>query len=375
MYKFATVTVLVFVILSLASGIYPSIPISEKDSTSQSMVYVKPISSMIMPYQKTSNHISTTILPTTTIIKSNFITPNSAIPGIKPAFGILSGQTMGNFTRWQTSEPLVRNAETDSLGNVFTAAGHKIASLNPVTNTFTTWAVSRPNYPLDDIAVGAVGKVYFGLNVDANGVLEQLDTSTNLLTIWNVTSIVTSIVSDQNNIFFNSDNGIARLSPSTNTITIWSVGYSGPATIDNSGNVYSVQCQNNEIDRLETSSNKITKWSIPTKDSCPAFIAIDSSGKIYFTELKGSKVGQLDPSTNTITEWDTAQVCYQPYSIAVNSRGDVFFSENNGNGKLFRLVPSTGALTEWDTSVFYLTIDSSDNVYFTDKNNGILQMR
>jgi streptogramin lyase len=333
------------------------------------------LSSEVIPYQKTSTPISTTIFPTTTTIKPDLITSNSVIH-IKPAFGILSGQTMGNFTRWVTSGPLVRNVETDSVGNVFTTAGQKIARLNPITNAFTTWTVSRPNYPLDNISVGSVGKVYFVLN----GIIEQLDTSTNLLTSWNATLSGEGIVADQNNVFFHAANGMGRLNPSTNTITIWSGLSLSSLVLDNLGNIYSGQCNQNgqsnlEIDRFDTSSNKITKWSVPTKDSCAAFLATDSLGKVYFTELKGSRVGQLDPSTNVITEWDTAQVCYQPFSIAVNSKSDVFFSENNGNGKLFRLVPLTGAVTEWDTSVFYITIDSSDKVYFTDKWDGILQVK
>jgi DNA-binding beta-propeller fold protein YncE len=160
-------------------------------------------------------------------------------------------------------------------------------------------------------------------------------------------------------------------------------------TIDNEGNVYVADAENNRIQKFDSNGNFISKWGSPgsgnSQFSWPGGIAIDNSGNIYVAEDENCRIQKFDPNGNFITMWGTCgsgdgQIDGSD-SIAIDGSGNVYVSDY-GNQRIQKFDPNGSFITKWGSPGVGngrfnyqegIAIDNSDNVYVADAENDRIQ--
>jgi len=171
-----------------------------------------------------------------------------------------------------------------------------IASLNPLTNDLTRWAVpDDPSYP-DELTLNGT---YLYWTEFYNDKVGRLNPKTNTMIRWNVTAGAApeGIVVNGSFVYFTENYGyrIGRLDTAANILTEWDSGTAhAPYGIVCNGSVLYFTASG-KIGRLNPKTNMLTTWNVPTPTSGPGGIVVDGR-YLYFTELFGNKIGRLDPS-------------------------------------------------------------------------------
>ena len=101
----------------------------------------------------------------------------------------------------------------------------KVAIFDYSVDQITTWPMSSSEVDPDAVTADSTGTMFFSEQLPFIFRVARLDTSTNILTEWQIPESAGPIVVDSSgNVFFSSSGGFTRLVPSTNTFTEWNAG-------------------------------------------------------------------------------------------------------------------------------------------------------
>ena len=214
---------------------------------------------------------------------------------------------------------------------------------------------------------------------------------------------------------FSGDGGLA-----TSAI----LNYPGGIALDNFGNIYVADTQNDRIRKITVSTGIITTVAgggvggsraaldnvaaTSTTLSSPEDVAVDTYGNIYIADRLNHRVRKVTASTGIITaiagngNWDaeptlpalgvaaTISSFVSPSGVTVDTSGNVFYTDFYFRS-VYKITVSTGLLTlvaggnNWHygyngdniqatTALLrrptYITLDTLGNIYFTDRFNG-----
>lgn len=235
----------------------------------------------------------------------------------------------------------------DSLGNVYIAdtLNDRIRKITASTGIITTVAGNgTPNYAGDgSLAINAHIFQPLGVAVDSAGNLYIADSYNHRIRkVTAATGIITTVAGNGST-GYNGD-GIAATSA-----TLY---YPQGVAVDNSGNIYITDSDNNRVRKVSASTGIITTvagngTSGYTGDGGPAtsaglynpsYLAVDSSGNLYITSQLDYVVRKVTVSTGIITtfagngliEGDgglATNAELEPYGIALDSSGNVYIAD------------------------------------------------
>lgn len=209
----------------------------------------------------------------------------------------------------------------------------------------------------------------------------------------------------------NSNQGLAKPSAST-------LYQPGGVTIDNSGNVYIADTNNNRVLYYPSGQTTATRvygqpdfvsnggGTSATSLSTPMGVAIDSTGNLYVADLNNNRVlyfpsgqttatrvyGQPDFSSYSANQGGSpsANTLFHPWKIAVDSLGGLYVADTNNNRVLYYPTGQTTAMRVYGQPDFVsnsanqgksspsattlngptgVTVDSASGVYISDNSN------
>ena len=175
------------------------------------------------------------------------------------------------------------------------------------------------------------------------------------------------------------------------TITKWGVTgnadgqFNNPTgiAVDNSGNIYVADSNNNRIQKFNSNGTFITKWGIP--NIYPEGIAIDSMGNIYITDTANHNVQKFNSNGTFIKKWGMQGTQYgqflYPTGIAVDTTNNIYVADAN-NFRIQKFNSDGTFITKWGSSgsgdgqfnnPSGIAVDTAGNVYVADSNNNRIQ--
>ncbi|OPH50000.1 hypothetical protein BC351_36505 [Paenibacillus ferrarius] len=169
----------------------------------------------------------------------------------------------------------------------------------------------------------------------------------------------------------------------------------GGVAVDNSGNVYVADTNNNRIQKLTASTGVWSQWggqhgSDVGQFANPRGVAVDSSGNVYVADTNNHRIQKLSVDTGVWSQWGSqygsglGQFAY-PNGVAVDKSGNVYVADTYNN-RIQKLSVDTGLWSQWGSETFKtgsdlgqfayprgVAVDSSGNVYVADTDNHRIQ--
>jgi len=311
-----------------------------------------------------------------------------AVAAAWPAYGAISGK------RWTiVPTDYVSDLSFDGSGTMW-AKGYynKIYSLQPATDTLTTWTHAN-----NDI----LGANHYGMAVvspaNANHVwatatsinhVNRLDVSSGQLLSWAFPASTTcaeaknlAVDSTGSAWFGKNDSKIAQLDPATNMLKEWPMPTGGtycPQVVASEGSgasqkVWFCEATIDKIGYLAPSTGSVTEWTIPGNPAVFNSCNPPVGGKIWFSHST-AQVRRLDTATNELSTWACQMGCGIVYGISQESAGKVWFSDATD---LISFDPVAAQFVEYTglgCGVYSPFVDGSGNIW-TTQNGGTLICR
>ena len=241
------------------------------------------------------------------------------------------------------------DAAVDSSGNLYIAdtANLRIRKVAPSGIITTVGGNGTPPILIVRRGVPATsaGMIPGGLTIDSSGNIYFADTAISRIRRISASGIITT-VAGKGTAGYSGDGGAATAAMLKNPSAV---------VADGSGNLYISDSLNHRIRRVDAAGIITTVAGNGTPGysgdggaataaslNTPADVAVDSSGNIYIADTLNYRIRKVDPSGVIST---------------VAGNGSSLYSGDGG--------PATGA----GLTSFGLTVDSSGNLYFADKNN------
>lgn len=159
--------------------------------------------------------------------------------------------------------------------------------------------------------------------------------------------------------------------------------------VDNAGNVYVADYNNNRIQKFTSNGIFITMWGTSGSGNGqfnhPCGIAIDSGGNVYVADTQNARIQKFSSTGTFLTQWGAygggAGQFMNPKGIAVDSTGDVYVTDTSNN-RIQKFTSDGNFLTKWGVrgsgnGGFYapqgIAVDRSGNVYVADTDNTLIQ--
>ncbi len=156
--------------------------------------------------------------------------------------------------------------------------------------------------------------------------------------------------------------------------------------VDNAGNVYVVDGENNRVQKFSGNGAYITQWgslgSGDGKFDSPTGIAIGGDGAIYVTDTRNRRVQKFrqngpDPlKYDFVTKWGAEGEgdgqFRIPWGVAVDNDGNVYVTDPFFVNRVQKFRPNgSNALqydfvTKWETDSDFVAVDHSGNVYLSN---------
>ena len=144
--------------------------------------------------------------------------------------------------------------------------------------------------------------------------------------------------------------------------------------VDESGNVYVADTQNNRVLKETLSAGSYMQTVVPTSTLYqPAAVAVDGSGNIYIADTQNSRVLKEVPSASGYTESTIGSGLNITMGVAVDGSGNVYICDYD-NQRVLKENPSGSGYTQSTivdatsgiNSCHGMAVDSAGNVYIAD---------
>ncbi len=140
--------------------------------------------------------------------------------------------------------------------------------------------------------------------------------------------------------------------------------------IDASGNVYTVNRNQNTVSKITSSGTVTQAWATLASNASPYGIAIDASGNVYTANYNNNTVSKITSSGGTVTvtqAWANLALGSVPEGMSIDASGNLY-TANYGNNTVSKITSSgtvTPALASlpYNTRLYAVAIDASGNVY------------
>ncbi len=118
--------------------------------------------------------------------------------------------------------------------------------------------------------------------------------------------------------------------------------------IDNNGNIYMADYDNNRIYKFDSNGEFITKWggTYGTGDgelNGPYGIAIDDLGYIYVADYDNCRIQKFDSNGGFITKWGSYGPgdgdFFYPWGIVVDNSGNVYVHDDTPTPRVQVFIP------------------------------------
>ncbi len=268
----------------------------------------------------------------------------------------------------------------DSNGNVYVGDlyNNRVQKLTAATGVWTSWAkggansgnkLGEFNYP-SGLAVDSYDNVYVA--DEDNYRIQKLTLTTGQWNQWGTEGVVSGDALGE----FNYPSGV---------------------TVDSTGNMYVADSENNRIQRLTTATDVWTAWGKSDggdgsglgEFDYPDGIAVDNSGNIYVADADNNRIQKLTAATGIWTSWGKSDGKYgselgefdTPKGLAADSDGNLYVADI-GNHRIQKLTAATGTWSAWGTNGSGLgefkypngvAVDRDGNVYVADSQNNRIQ--
>ena len=159
--------------------------------------------------------------------------------------------------------------------------------------------------------------------------------------------------------------------------------------IDNSGNVYVTDSNNNRIQKFTAEGTYLSQWGTPGTGNGqfqkPSGLAIDASGNIYVADGQNNRIQKFMSDGTFLLAWGTlgtgnGQFAY-PSGIAIDALGNVYVVDT-GNNRIQKFTADGTFLLTWGSqgtgnsqfnNPIGIAVDASGNVYVADAVNSRIQ--
>jgi sugar lactone lactonase YvrE len=165
--------------------------------------------------------------------------------------------------------------------------------------------------------------------------------------------------------------------------------------VDGAGNVYVVDWANNRIQKFSGTGTFITKWgtlgSVLTGEevsgnfSLPHGDAVDNAGNVYVVDSNNNRIQKFSGTGTFITKWGTRGSgdgqFQDPWGVAVDNAGNVYVTDS-GNNRIQKFSSTGTFITKWGTrgsgdgqfvNPWGIAVDAAGNVYVADSGNNRIQ--
>jgi sugar lactone lactonase YvrE len=159
--------------------------------------------------------------------------------------------------------------------------------------------------------------------------------------------------------------------------------------VDSAGNVYVADTYNNRIQKFKSNGEFITKWGVTGSGdgqfNQPGGIAIDALSNIYVADSYNNRIQKFNPNGGFLTKWGTRGredgQFDKPLGITVSSSGYVYVADTQ-NDRIQKFTAYGAFIVKWGkygtgngefSSPYGVAVDISGNVYITDSGNNRMQ--
>lgn len=249
----------------------------------------------------------------------------------------------------------------DTSNNVVRKVDHSTGIITTIAGIYGAYGYNGDNIQATAASLGGPSAVA----VDGNGNLLIADAGNGRIRMVNLsTGIISTVAGNGNDMppYFAGDNGPA---------TAASLNSPRGIVIDNSGNIFIADTQNNRVRKVDHATGIITTVAgggtgdlgdngLATAASLngPTGIALDASGNLYIADYWNSRIRKVDHATNLITTVAgngiaglggdggpaTAASLNQPWGVAVDANGHLFIADRN-NGRIRQVTLATNTIT------------------------------
>jgi DNA-binding beta-propeller fold protein YncE len=159
--------------------------------------------------------------------------------------------------------------------------------------------------------------------------------------------------------------------------------------VDDSGNVYVIDMDNNRIQKFTSGGTYVLKWGSEGSGNgqfqYPQAVAVDASGNVYVVDTGNSRIQKFTSSGTFLMKWGSGgsgDVEFQyPQGVAVDTSGFVYVVDS-GNSRIQKFTSSGTFLMKWGGGgsgngqfqyIQGVAVDGSGNVYVVDSGNSRIQ--
>jgi hypothetical protein len=212
----------------------------------------------------------------------------------------------------------------------------------------------------------------------------QTNTSTpaaNYITQWNAAQLVKGLAVDPatHNVVAVVGNSIAIFTSAGAPVTTFGSGIIGSpfdtpwgVVVDQSGNIYVSDTNNNRIIKFDSSYNPITQWGTVGAGNgdfnLPLGVALDNGGtgsaSVYVADYGNQRIQKFTNSGSYVTHWvgfsgyptPVAAWTPSPCGAAVDSANHVYVTDNAPPSTLFKFNSDGSPVTYWISPDFYVPL-------------------
>ncbi|TMM02330.1 MAG: 6-bladed beta-propeller [Actinobacteria bacterium] len=213
------------------------------------------------------------------------------------------------------------------------------------------------------------------------------------------------------------NNRIEKFSATGRLLAVWGTGAAGKGdgqfdtphavAVDGWGNVYVADTRNNRIQKLSPTGRFLARWGANGGDGTaglgngefndPRGIAVDEAGNVYVADHNNNRIQKLSPTGRFLARWGRNGgdgsagsgngEFNQPRGLAIDHAGNIYVAEKLNN-RIQELSPAGAFIRRWGANggdgtagtgngefnvPYSVALDGAGNLYVTDVNNNRIQ--